>query len=475
MTELYRLRSTDRLLGDSQELEKQAIYFANPEELNDPMEGFRDIFWQGDRIAWTNLFRHYLYCLLYCFHRTYAPIILGGDSKKIEPQDIPITSDMAQPTLEAVNLLEDICGRAFKKTNLNEFIAKIVNAKRKAHHEEMLFYLRTLHFTALHEIQGAYIDHGLAPDSERLTKSPSIFKAAHKISDLAQQIGDEKILDVSFEISSRMMTDQLIFHKYNARSEVQSTFEYNRQLLIFDFPKVYLGQLEQVLYPDWYVACFMRDYQNSSVWGHYGDNHKGVCLIFEAETTAGRNSLTLNQITGYSNNGEHWNFSPITFYEINYKDTAGEIDFFRSIGWLPEAKLKKAWYSDKDGNLSECAAHLGPDNIESWRENYWNNFYPDITVKTRDWKYEQESRLILHSMLDDLSEERKRTLTYNFNSLKGIIFGIRTPDTDKLKIMETILKKCQENKQKDFEFFQAYYCYETGNIQKHKISLKFSV
>ena len=470
MTELYRLRSVDRLIGNSQELEKQAIYFASPEELNDPMEGFRNIVWQGDRIVWTNLFRHYLYCL----HITCTLITIGGDSKKIEPQDIPIMSDMAQPTSEAANLFEDICSRVFKKTNLDEFIAKIVKAKRKAQHDEMLFYLRTLHYAALHEIQDAYIDHGLAPDSERSKKFPPVFKAAHKISDLMQQVEDEKVFDVGFEISSRMMAEQLVFHKYNARSEVQSTFERNRQLLIFDFPKVYLEQLEQVLYPDWHVACFMKDYRNSSVWGHYGDHHKGVCLIFEAETTAGSSSLTLNQITGYSNNGELWNFSPMPFSEINYKDKAGEIDFFRSIGWFPVAKLKEVWYSDKDGNLSECGSHL-EKNTESWRENYWNKFYPDIIAKTRDWEYEQEVRLILHSMLDDLSEPRKRTLTYNFRSLKGIIFGIRTPDSDKMKIIETIHKKCRENHRSDFEFFQAYYCHKTGSIQKHKLSLKFSV
>ena len=76
------------------------------------------------------------------------------------------------------------------------------------------------------------------------------------------------------------------------------------------------------------------------------------------------------------------------------------------------------------------------NNIESWRENYWNNFYPNITIKTRDWEYEQESRLILHSMIADLSDGRRRTLTYNFSSLKGIIFGIGTPDNCKLKVIE---------------------------------------
>ena len=81
----------------------------------------------------------------------------------------------------------------------------------------------------------------------------------------------------------------------------------------------------------------------------------------------------------------------------------------------------------------------------------------------------------LYSMIADLNEAKRRTLTYNFSSLKGIIFGIGTPDNDKLKIIETIHKKCKENKRTDFEFFQAYYCHETGDIQKEKLHPKLSI
>jgi hypothetical protein len=31
------------------------------------MEGFRDIYWHGDEIAWNNLIRHYLICLTHAF------------------------------------------------------------------------------------------------------------------------------------------------------------------------------------------------------------------------------------------------------------------------------------------------------------------------------------------------------------------------------------------------------------------------
>ena len=51
----YRFRSMEYLLGDKyQELERKTIYFASPDQLNDPMEGFRDIMWSGDKIVWTN-------------------------------------------------------------------------------------------------------------------------------------------------------------------------------------------------------------------------------------------------------------------------------------------------------------------------------------------------------------------------------------------------------------------------------------
>ena len=61
MAEFFRFRSMKYLLDKKyQELEKQTIYFASPEELNDPMEGFRDIVWSGDKIVWTNFIKNYV-------------------------------------------------------------------------------------------------------------------------------------------------------------------------------------------------------------------------------------------------------------------------------------------------------------------------------------------------------------------------------------------------------------------------------
>ena len=60
---MYRFRSVENLIGDYQELEKQQIYCASLDELNDPLEGKMIYFWHGDRIVMENLFKHYLLCL----------------------------------------------------------------------------------------------------------------------------------------------------------------------------------------------------------------------------------------------------------------------------------------------------------------------------------------------------------------------------------------------------------------------------
>ena len=65
-------------------------------------------------------------------------------------------------------------------------------------------------------------------------------------------------------------------------------------------------------------------------------------------------------------------------------------------------------------------------------------------------------------------------LTYNFNSLKGIIFGIKTSKEDKREIIEIIQRKCAENNRTDFKFFQADYSSENGNIRKYPIQLLFA-
>ncbi|MFJ7368264.1 hypothetical protein ACIQVU_02270 [Lysinibacillus sp. NPDC098008] len=83
---MYRFRTVQNLIGDFQELEKQQIYFAHPEQLNDPMEGMRRYYWQGDEIIWRNLLKHFILCLEHVV--TLARLI--DKDEKIKIEDIPV-------------------------------------------------------------------------------------------------------------------------------------------------------------------------------------------------------------------------------------------------------------------------------------------------------------------------------------------------------------------------------------------------
>lgn len=59
---LYRYRTIDSALL---ELDNGSFYFAAPKELNDPIEGYLKIFWQGDKPAWEGLLKNFVCSLFY--------------------------------------------------------------------------------------------------------------------------------------------------------------------------------------------------------------------------------------------------------------------------------------------------------------------------------------------------------------------------------------------------------------------------
>ena len=142
---VYRFRSMEYLLGDKyQELERKTIYFASPDQLNDPMEGFRDIVWSGDKIVWTNFFKHYVYCL----HATYLRLrITGGFCQNY----MELTSQFRENgiTLLSPNghrLFNDVWDRFLSLPYIRKIIGKqLANSNRKIRYTELRYYLQMIH------------------------------------------------------------------------------------------------------------------------------------------------------------------------------------------------------------------------------------------------------------------------------------------------------------------------------------------
>lgn len=465
---LYRFRSIDALLDKYHELENQTIYFASPEELNDPMEGFRDIVWSGDRIVWTNFFKHFVYCL----HVSILQLTIHRGSKELGVDNIPILGSWYQlPTPKAQTLFDEIWHRFLNLPNIPEIIEALSNTNRKIRYRELGLYFRFIHSVLLDEIEESYIVHGLISESTTprppgglLTVQDKLDLIFLSITEMNESQSEERANAV-FQ-STEVRNDELRVALQLKNPNPPGIFRKNIQLVIYDFPKIYLEGLERLLWPKWYTACFMEDYHNSSVWAHYGGQHRGICLIFEPKKTLD-NSNTLNLHEVADNNAK-----AMSFHEISYRDKPGEVDFFPSIGNLSPAALMKWWYTDEEGNQSEFANQFRSGiDLDDWRKKYWDRFFRDITIKTKDWEYEREYRLILAENLSKLDEKEKRTLTYNFNSLKGVVFGIKTSDENRLRIIEIIQRKCRENNRTDFKFYQAYYSSENGDIRKHEVQV----
>ena len=93
--------------------------------------------------------------------------------------------------------------------------------------------------------------------------------------------------------------------------------------------------------------------------------------------------------------------------------------------------------------------------------------------KEESWEYEQEYRFFRSYWLTDFYGNNGAGINYryNFDALKGIIFGIRTSLEQKKKVIDIICSKCKKNKRDDFKFYQAYLDYVSGEVKIYELNI----
>jgi len=470
--EIYRFRTTYGLLDGHNELEKQEIYFASPDELNDPMEGFRDIFWKGDDILWRNLLKNYLFCL----EHIYLLTIIAAEQIKVGAKDIPLFNyPITNYPSHRLAITGKVRKRFFERPAMNDLPAQLANRQNAIRHNELLSHLMFVHQFAIKTIEDIYLEEGMIMKRVFLLDEETLDETALKAGNLAaiynqlEAENDEKVdkLEIFFQVANGIRQGYTL--SSFAASAPQNLFS-NTMFIINDFDEAFINKLETLIYPDWYSASFLTNCKNSAIWGYYGDYHKGVCLIYQPQETNGVPSLDIRTETGYNTSGPTIGFQTLTFRKVNYDHQHIEIDFFRSLGRSPAEFLESTWYRGENGELSPYGSHL-QDITDEWRKNYWDNFQNSLTIKIKEWEYEQEYRLTIAGFLIDYSEKDKRKLEYKFEDLKGIIFGIKTSPLDKMKIITIIKEKCRQANRKDFEFYQAYYSRATRQIERQQLSL----
>jgi hypothetical protein len=114
----YRFRRASAVLDEFHELEQGTIYFAPAQELNDPMEGYKDLFWRGDVVVWRSLFRHYILVFMLSAH-----LHLAGQPGNIKIlRNLILNTPANLPEAPVRKIYADICARFFATAGIGSII-----------------------------------------------------------------------------------------------------------------------------------------------------------------------------------------------------------------------------------------------------------------------------------------------------------------------------------------------------------------
>lgn len=428
---VYRFRSTNALLGENKELENQEIYFAPIDELNDPLEGAFELIFKGDKIVWENLFKHYL-------SHFYGLIMFNKERLSQEQQltwrDIPFEEDI--PSLLKYGYKDDFT--KIKNTFLDKckgIINKLTIRKQPITQTELHTLLSCIHYILI----------------ECFAKHRPQFKTGVDSADFIQSI--ENGLEI-FDDSKNKDLLNLSFNILNSIS-VRNTIVTNNMLRA-DFIEAYIQSLHYLAYPMHYIACFSANANNPTMWGHYANSHKGVCLIFKANN----NQIKLAERNLFDNSMYDRDYK---FESVKYTKRKIKFNFFEEISMLPLPRLMSIWCQSECGEISRFFNKIH-QKWENNRAEKWEARKNAHLIKTKHWQYEKEYRLVKYSMFGSRIDKKECKANYRFQDLEGIIFGIKTSMADKIKIFNIIQEKCQKEKRTDFKFYQAYFCHKTQQI-----------
>lgn len=138
---LYKFRSTEKFF-EYKELENQELYFVSLKELNDPMEGYKNIVWRGDEIVWKNLLTHYLLCKYYYYFSC-----IDGKVSGFNENEIPIFSTISEISADERIGLFDLF---FRNKRIHKLIKILALNEREVSQHELAFHLGTIHFYAMY-------------------------------------------------------------------------------------------------------------------------------------------------------------------------------------------------------------------------------------------------------------------------------------------------------------------------------------
>lgn len=470
MTIVYRFRSMKNLIHKHCELENQELVLSSPRYFNDPLEGYQDVFWEGDEVLWENLLRHYLLNL----HQAAIVCALSDNDETFDEYTIdPKFTRDDLPTDDSRQHLNSVCQSFFDERGFGRIPASLASLPRPLKRKSLQLVLSVIHRSALASVLDTLRTSNMIPetwpkvansiDSDTVVKVLDGLSAA--MTDEAEAPGLESVASHFAPLKSHAFLQRAL------ETEVDELeLHTKKEILLFaSFPGRYVRQIcDSLIHPNWHTLCFARECTNPSMWATYADEHRGAALMFRTDSQSDESwsELNVNGTTGWQDSEPITGQIQAPLYAVDYESPPPQVNFFQFLGTLPRPKLMSAWHSTPDGETSPIVDEILEDE-DSWRDNLWDYFHSMSTTKLEQWEHEQEIRMVLPDLLDSHGSHRK--VTYDLSQLAGVVFGLRTDLEDRFEVMRILAESSQDGDSSPVEFYEMVF--DGTSFRKVKIAV----
>ena len=195
-------------------------------------------------------------------------------------------------------------------------------------------------------------------------------------------------------------------------------------------PEFYAARMSELSTRPWYAACFSKTYQHQSMWTHYAETGKGICLEFETDRLEIEHCQLL---------------------DVVYADYLPEVELFPYAGARFVESEAMSIYRRLGQSSALTPDFNSPEHRTLWHEGFDNRTKQAALTKTSGWAYEQEVRLLSMHVLDP----GPGIVRYPSDALTGIIFGEETSYEIKNAVRTIMLIKHRHSPLGNFLFYDA--------------------
>jgi len=456
MTVIYRFRPIDYLLDKHHELEKQELVLSSPQHLNDPIEGYQDVFWEGDNILWENLLRHYL---LNLYWATRNCALYDDDTFKEDAIRPKLTRDDL-PTDDFRQQFDSVCQSFFDEKEFEKVPSRLASLPKPLKRNALQLVLLFMHRPALASVVDTLRTSSTIPEMwPGVTNQTDSDAVVENLDGLSAAMADDA--EASWIESAASIVRPLMSHTVLQRALENKADEVRlarkKEIFLYAlFPAQYVKQIcDSLIHPNWHTLCFSKECTSPSMWAAYADEHQGAALMFrtDSQSEGPWAKLEVKKQIGLNGSGPIYDQIQAPLYTVDYESPPPEVDFFRFLGTLPRPKLVSAWHSTPDGETSPLVDEISEDE-DSWRENLRDHFHSMTTRKLGQWEHEEEIRMVLS---DYLGSGSHRTVTYDLSQLAGVVFGLRTRLEDRFKVMRILAENSQDGDSPPVKFYQMVF------------------